>query len=193
MIPRVGSGVRPSVSALGPALLALVLLGGCGGSSTSGEGARRPLSSYSGSATQLFDDAIEQRAVGLDLDNAARLDPQIKERSQASDAVLRVRVDTVTARDDGASVRYDLGLRTLEKITGEHPPPSEFNVRVDKESPAFGIVRGFQARLSGKVFIVFVREFVRPDGDTDIHFHMAADDKEIARAVRDANVLSELK
>lgn len=195
MIARASSGFRPWVRPWLSLAASFCLLAaaGCGGGASSGEGPRRPLATYAGTNTRLFDDAIDQRAVGLDLDAVGHIDPELRDRTQASDAVLRVRVDTVTARDDGATVRYDLGLRTLAKITGEHPPPAEFTLRVDSESPAVGIVRAFQARLSGKTFIAFVREFVRPDGDSELHFHLAADDKEIARAVQDANVLSDLK
>ena len=175
-------------------LAASVTALGCGGKGASSPS--RPLPSWAGHATELFDDAIEPRALGLELDRGAgspASDPMLRERSQVGDAVLRVRVDTVTATDDGVNARYDIGLRTLEKLAGENPPPEQFGVRVDKSSPASGLLRSFDTRLGGKTFIVFVREFVRPDGDTEWHFHFAKDDKLVASAVRDAVALGDAK
>ncbi|WP_394821049.1 hypothetical protein [Pendulispora albinea] len=108
------------------------------------------------------------------------------------DAVLRARVDTVTAKNDGVDSRYDLGLRTLERLAGEHPPSVEnFTVRIDRSSPASNILKNFQNRLGGRIFIVFVREFVRPDGDTELHFHASPDSKDVASAVREAAAFGE--
>jgi hypothetical protein len=177
-------------------VFALVCAVGCGGSGRGPGSPSRPLPAWTGHATQLFDDAIDMRAVGLDLERAApsaRGDALLRERAQTGDAVLRVRVDTVTARDDGVEARYDLGLRTLEKIAGENPPPEAFTVRIGKESPSAGLMRGFQTRLGGKTFVAFVREFVRADGDTDLHFHLSADDKEVVGAVKEAVASADFK
>jgi hypothetical protein len=47
-------------------------------------------------------------------------------------------------------------------------------------------MKNFESRLVGYAFIAFVREFVRPDGDRDIHFHLAPDTKDVKNAVGDA-------
>jgi len=177
---------------LSAALIAAVTLAGCGASSAGGKSATRPLPSYAGRATELFDDDIEPRAVGIDLSlgqqgTPPRFDAMLRERTQVGDAVLRARVDTVTAKNDGVSARYDLGLRIVEKLAGAHPPAENFEVRIERTSPAANIVKNFQNRLGGRVFIVFVREFVRPDGDTELHFHASPDDKDIADAAREAS------
>jgi hypothetical protein len=154
----------------------------------------RPLPSYAGRATELFDDAIDARAVGLDLEGLGvppRSDTLLRERTQVGDAVMRVRIDTVTSRGDGVSERYDLGLRVIDKIAGAQDIPEEFTVRVDKNSPSVGIVKSFQGRLGGKIFIAFLREFVRPDGDSESHFHLARDGKDVEAAVREAAALAE--
>src|SRR4051794_40119911 len=96
----------------------------CGGSGGANSPSR-PLPAWAGHATELFDDTIEPRAVGLELDRggpAPRTDALLRERAQTGDAVVRVRVDTVTAQDDGVTARYDLGLRTLQNLGGEHAP-----------------------------------------------------------------------
>jgi hypothetical protein len=50
-----------------------------------------------------------------------------------------------------------------------------------------------EARLIGLAFVAFVREFVRPDGDHEVHFHFAPDTKDVKLAVGDALILGELK
>jgi len=177
--------------------IALVGMFGCGGARTSGAGASRPLPAYSGHATELFDDDIEPRAVGIDLSlsqaqASPRTDSVLRERTQVGDAVVRARIDTVTAKNDGVDARYDLGLRPLEKLAGGHPPQGEnFNLRIDHTSSAANIVKNFQNRLHGRIFVVFVREFVRPDGDTELHFHAAPDNKDVVDAVRAAAAFGE--
>jgi hypothetical protein len=179
--------------------LACVAIASAGCASSPAPGARdpsRPLPTYAGHARELFDDVIEPRAVGLELDGPGappRADPLLRERTQTGDAVVRIRVDTVTGKDDGVDARYDLGFKVLERLAGQHPPAESFNVRVDKTSPSAPIVKSFQARLSGKTFVAFVKEFVRSDGDTDYHFHLATDDQDTIAAVKEAGVLGELK
>jgi hypothetical protein len=181
------------------AALAALAIAGSGCASSPTPGARdpsRPLPTYAGHATELFDDTIEPSAVGLELDGPGappRGSALLRERTQTGDAVVHVRVETVTAKDDGVDARYDLGFKVLERLAGQHPPPDSFTVRVDKANPSAPIVKSFQARLSGKTFVAFVKEFVRSDGDTDYHFHLTADDKDTIAAVKEAGVLGELK
>lgn len=172
--------------------LALALLGtGCG-SSKDANAPSRPLPTYAGRAAELFDDSIEPAAVGLDFDKSylPKSDPLLRERTQLGDAVVRVRVSTVTAKNDGPATTYQVGLVTLEKIAGDHPPPATFTVQIDKTSEAHGIMKNLESRLVGYLFVAFVREFVRPDGDRDIHFHLTPDTKEVRAAVTDAMTLA---
>jgi hypothetical protein len=171
----------------------LAFLVGCGGAGPNA--ANRPLPAYAGHSTELFDDAIEARAVGLELDQPTdpRTDSLLRERAQVGDAVLRVRVSTVSAKEEDVGTRYVLGFEVLEKLAGPFPPSNDFVLVVDKSGKGLGIVRAFQGRLVGKSFVAFVRSFVRPDGDHEIHFHIAPDSKEEAAAVRAATPQAESK
>jgi len=173
-----------ATSVIATSTLALAL--GCGGSGANG--ANRPLPSYVGHATELFDDGIESKAVGLDLETPTppRSDARLRERAQVGDAVLRVRVSTVTSKEEDSGNLYVVGFEALEKLAGPYPPGDTFSVRVEKDSPSAGIVKSFQGRLVGKSFVIFVRQFVRPDGDRELHFHLAPDTKDEAAAVRAA-------
>jgi hypothetical protein len=176
-----------------PSLLLFVASVACGGPDANSPS--RPLPPYEGHQTELFDDAIDPRAVGLNLDEARtpQTDAAVRERTQVGDAVVRAKVQTVTQKRNGDDVEYQLGFQTLEKLAGEHPPPDIFVVRFDKASPSAGIVRSLDARLGGKTFVVFVKEFKGPDGEPRFYAHLAADTKDVVAAVKDAVALSEFK
>jgi len=177
-----------------PTLLALlvVLIPRCAGPSI--EGAGRPLPAYAGRAPELFDDTIEPAAVGIALEPGPdpRSDRRLRERTQVGDATLRVRVTTITAKAEDSGTGYVIGLRTIEKLAGQFPPPETFEIAVGRSSPSAGILKGLQAQIVGKTFVGFLRTFVRPDGDQEMHFHLAPDAKEEVGAVRDAAALSAL-
>lgn len=176
------------------AALALAIGAGCG-SSTSQASANRPLAPYAGHAADLFDDTIEPAAVGLDFDRGyqPRADRDLRERTQVGDAVLRVRVSTVTAKVDGPETVYQLGLHPVEKLAGSHPPAGDLTVHITKASDAHGIMKNFESRLVGHAFVAFVREFAHPNGDRELHFHLAPDTADVKAAVGDAMLLADTK
>jgi hypothetical protein len=82
-------------------------------------------------------------------------------------------------------------MRILEVLAGSYPPADDFSVTIDATSPSVGILRNLQDGLVGKTFIAFVRAFVRPDGDHELHFHLAPDTKPEVAAVRASTTKSE--
>ena len=185
---------RPSLPAIPvfAAVLALALAA-CGGTDAHGRSPDSPLPAYAAHAAELFDDAIEPQAVGLEFEAPVdpRIDPKFRERAQVSDAILRARVDTVTERGDGPSARYDIAFKVIEKIAGQSPPKDEFTLHILGDNPSSGILRTMQTQLGGKTFVVFVREFARPDGEGEWHFHLSPDAKNVASAARDATALTQ--
>lgn len=187
---------RPLSAIVGIVLAGLVGAGTPGCSASAGQrDADRPVVAYAGAAAKLFDDAIDPAAVGLDYDKgySPRADKSLRERSQTGDAVVRVRVATVTAKTDGPEKIYQLGLHTVEKLTGKNPPPADFTVQITKTSESLGIMKNFESRLVGYAFVAFVREFGSPNGEREVHFHLAPDTKDVKTAVGDAMLLGELK
>jgi hypothetical protein len=162
--------------------LALV---GCGGETPDSK-----LPPYERHAVELFDDEIEPRAVGLaqNIASTPRSDPMVRERTQTGDAVLRVRIETVTQSGLGVG----LTLLTLEKLAGERPPPPSFPVNLGQKSPSMGIVRGLEDKLGGKTFIAFVKAF-NVGGERQYHFHLAPDTKDVRDAVSEAVGMGDFK
>lgn len=163
-----------------------------------------PLSPYSGHVTELFDDVIEPAAVGYqgtDASDSPKGDALLRERTQTGDAVLRARIVTVTSGPESQGDGWRIGFRTLETIAGKRPPEGDFTFVVEGKAPASGIVRMLEARLVGATLVVFVRQFdhVQPQedgegaGGSELHFHFAKDDKDELGAVREANLLGEVR
>jgi len=182
-----------------PALTGACLLAvaACGGGTPGARDPDRPLPPYTGHATELFDDAIEPTAVGYPGDSSPA-DPagdnRVRERTQTGDAAVRARVTTVTSKEEDRGRSWQIGLHTVERLAGGGPFGTDFVLAVDATDPASGILRGFEARLIGTKFIVFVREFARPGapGDSDVHFHIAADSPAEQKAVKAAVLLEQV-
>jgi hypothetical protein len=167
--------------------LPFLLLGAATGCGPGGEAVapKRPLPTYIAHETELFDDGIEPRAVGLELEapDHPLHNPKFKERIEIADAVVRARVTTVTAREEDTGTAYQVSLKTVEKLTGSHPPAQTFTLDIDRRSGAVGVLRNFNGRLVGMSFIVFLRAYVRPDGDQEYHFHITQDAADVKKAV----------
>jgi len=161
-----------------------------------GRGPGRPLPPYSGHATELFDDSIDPASVGFDLEGAAPPigDNVLRERTQVCDAVLLARITTVTLKKEDTGRSWQIGLHTLEKLAGAHPPDADFTLQVDGTGRAAGIMRTFENRLVGTTFVAFLREFAHPGADEgDLHFHLSRDDKDELAAVHAAILLQEVR
>ncbi len=192
---RARIGVLLRGSAFAVAVAGAYGLAGCGDGRNANAPSSSAVSAYSGRQATLFDDSIEPAAVGLDFDKgySPRADSALRERAQVGDAVLRVRVSTVTAKTDGPAVVYQLGLHTVAKIGGKSPPPADFTVEITKASESHGIMKNFESRLVGYAFVAFVRQFAQPTGERELHFHLAPDTKDVQGAVDEAMVMGELK
>jgi hypothetical protein len=191
---RRGPGHRPLAAV---ALLSVCLVS-CGGSTPDARNPDRPLPPYIGHATELFDDAIEPTAVGFPMDPGASPlgDTKVRERTQTGDAVVRARVRTVTSKVEDRGRSWQIGFHVVERLGGSGPLEADFTLPVLPTDPGAGIVQAFEARLIGKTFIVFVREFSHagsPQGDPgDLRFHVAPDSPDEAKAVKAGVALDEV-
>jgi hypothetical protein len=152
----------------------------------------RALPAYAGHEVELFDDAIEARAVGYELERGTpppMNDNILRERAQVGDAVVRARVTTVTSKNEVRGQSWQIGLHTVEKLGGSGRLDPDFTLQVQSNGPAAGIMRAIGPQMIGMAFVAFVREFARPSAppeDSDLHFHLAQDSRAGAAAVHSA-------
>ena len=183
---------RPSLTSPVTLVSLVVGLAACGGGNLEVRNPDRPLPPYVGHSTELFDDGIEPPAVGYPMDagGSPQTDTRVRERTQTGDAVVRARVRTVTSKVEDRGHSFQLGLHVVERLGGSGPLETDFTLPVAESDPAAGIVRAFDARLIGKTFVVFVREFSHPgapEGEAgDLRFHVAADSADELKAVKAA-------
>jgi hypothetical protein len=189
-----GRGVLPVL-----AFAAAVLASSCGGATPDARSPDRALPPYIGHPTELFDDGIEPTAVGFPLDpsDSPLVDTRVRERTQTGDAVVRARVRTVTSRVEDRGRSWQLGLHVLDRLGGSGPLDDDFTLSVLPSDPAAAIVRGFEAGLIGKTFIVFVREFSHagalPGDPGDLRYHVAGETPDELEAVRAAVLLDRVR
>jgi hypothetical protein len=149
---------------------------------------------WQGNAVQLFDDNIDATAVGLSMEGPSpRFDRFLRERAQTADVVARVKVSTVTVETAGEEQRYRLGVQvgqpTLAKARIDD---RTFELVIRSDSRAFAVARAFDTRLRGMTFVAFITRFAGPDGEPEVHWHLSADTREVADAVKEAVALGEL-
>jgi hypothetical protein len=186
--------MRIFVFSLSTALLTALLACGDGGGA---KAPSRPLPAYTGHPAELYDDSFDPAAVGLDMDNSfhAKTDARLRERAQTADAILKVKITTVTNKVEETGPSFEVGLTQTEWIAGDHPPGTDhFNIRMQKSQQTTGIMKNLEGRLVGMEFTAFLKTFkVGDSGDREFHVHFAPATKEVKDAVGDAIVLRELK
>lgn len=185
----------PSPATALVAVLALAL--GAGGCGKGANGPGRDLPPYTGHSVDLFDDGIDPDAVGFQVAPGAppMSDTRLRERTQTGDAVVRVRVLTVTEKREDRRHTWQLGMHTLERLAGSGPLDDDFTLEVEDTDPGAPMVHAFEGGLVGKSFVAFVRAFASPvsAGDWDEHFHLASDTPAVKQAVQAAVLLQQVR
>jgi hypothetical protein len=165
----------------------------CGAGAVRSGAPRGALPTYAGHEADLFDDAIEPRVIGYELDRAPppKNSTRLRERAQVGDAVVRARLTTITSKVEDRGRSWQIGFHTLERLAGFGPLEADFTVQVEPNGRSAGILRADEQRLVGMTFVAFVRQFARPGppGESDLHFHLAPDERADIAAVRAAVTL----
>lgn len=167
-----------SRGALAARTLAVIALVGLAAAGCAGSQAPRPLASYGAHFATLFDDGIDGSAVGFASESKSyrpKADPLFRARVEAADGVVRLKVVTISAKADSTGTSYILSCRVEQKLAGAHAPTGDIELRVSSRAPSAGILRSLSESVVGMHFVAFLRDFVRPDGEKETHFHFAPD------------------
>jgi hypothetical protein len=146
------------------------------------------LPAYAGREAALFDDGIDPQAVGYNLEPevAPREDSLLQERTRLGDRVVRAQVISVTSTRNDSGRTWQIGLHTLERLAGDGGADPEFTLRMSGSAPGASVMRIFDGRLIGTPLMAFLREFEPTGGAgrSELHFHLARQDKDEIDAVR---------
>jgi len=153
------------------------------------------LPKWDGHAREVWDDNIDAAALGVQMEGSSpRSDKFLRERAQTSDLVARLRVQTVTVDTLGDENRYHLGMQVgFPTLATPKMEEKIFEIDVRSTTRAYEVVKAFETRLRGQTFIGFVSRFSNADGDLEYHWHLAADNADVAAAVKEALALQEIK
>jgi hypothetical protein len=149
---------------------------------------------WQGQVVELFDDNIDPTAVGMSMEGPSpRSDRFLRERAQTADVVARLKVNTVTVETVGEDSRYRLGVQVgVPTLAKAKIDDRSFELVIRPNSRAYAIARAFDSRLRGMTFVGFVTRFAGSDGEPEIHWHLSADTREVADAVKEAVALGEV-
>jgi hypothetical protein len=146
------------------------------------------LPAYAGREAALFDDGIDPQAVGYSLEPgvAPREDTLLRERTHLGDRVVRAQVVSITSTRNESGRTWQIGLHTIERLAGERAADPEFTLRMNSSAPGASVMRIFDGRLVGVPLMAFIREFEPTGGagQSELHFHLASQDKDEVDAVR---------
>jgi hypothetical protein len=190
------SGNEPMVMKRRAALmisLACAVLAACGGNGTEANGPSGSFPRWEGELRTLFDDEIDSTAVGLAMDGRSpAADPLLGLRAQSAEIAARVRVQTVTRDTAGARTSYTLTLQIgMPPLMPLKLQRETIDLSITPATGAFGIVQSLEASMRGRTFIGFARRFAGAEGP-ELHWHLAADDAEVAKIVQELAVMEEL-
>ncbi|MBL9020948.1 MAG: cobalamin ABC transporter substrate-binding protein [Myxococcales bacterium] len=174
----------------------LAAVGGCAGADSPEPQSAKTLGlpNWVGTDKELFDDQIDPSALGLMPSQLGRRDETLWARAQQAEIIGRVRVQTVTVDSRGGDSTYHLGLRFANELLGPTDlEDRDFEVTIEPRDPAYGIAKALDTGLHGRTFVGFLKRFAGADDQVEVHFFLAPDSAEIAKAVQEAVAIKEVR
>ena len=177
--PRPRQGRVPGFLACGLVIVLFACTGGAGG----GEAGRLP--TFGPADAALFDDRL---VLEPGLENSYRADPRAKlqERVRRADAVLRVRVATVTRASANLGMLYSVVVRPLAPPLAGELPDAPLTLTVTSADPGFSTVRQLETRLVSKTLVLFLKRYNGGPRQGTLRWHAEPDSPELNTLVRRA-------
>lgn len=181
---------RPPRTLFAAALALAALSAACGPSEqpkTAPSAQQLPL--YGPDAARLFDDTISPDVFGASIDGSdAAADPALPIRTQRAEAVVPVKVSTVTSDTEGGSPAYTLVLSPVGPPLSGRPWGQPINIEIWPTSPSFAFMHSADSTLVGREFILFFRHY-NEQGQITVHWRAEADTPALRAAVERARLV----
>ncbi len=161
----------------------LSILSACAGGGRAREAPRLP--TFGPADAALFDDRLVLEPV---LEHSYRADPRAKlqERVRRADAVLRVRVASVTRASANQGILYSLVVRPLPPALSGALPDAPFTLTVTSADPGFSAVRQMERRLVAKTLVLFLKRYNGGPRQGTLRWHAEPDSPGLHALVRRA-------
>jgi hypothetical protein len=150
------------------------------------------LPEFTASEAALFDDAFSLGVFGAEFEETApSADPKLADRTAQADAVVAVRVSTVT-RDSGGDLKgYVIVVTPVGQPLAGSVAPEPVELEVTEQSPSFPFVSSADAGLVGQKLILFLKRY-NDRGAAVVHWRLELDSDEVRKAIADASALEEI-
>jgi hypothetical protein len=164
----------------------------CGGNEPRVASAVAGLPEYTPAEASLYGDEFTAAVFGLPKEVDPSQDPKLRERTDRADAIVPVRISTVTA-DSLAGVRaYTIGVAADGPPVAGTPPDGPLDIRLGPGNPSLSQVQIADTSLVGKRFLLFIRRY-SDAGEAVTHYHGEADSPDVRKAIESAQALDSLK
>jgi hypothetical protein len=151
------------------------------------------LAPWSGRDSVLFDDRIDRLSLDTGNPTAPASDEFLRQRAQAADNILRVKVLSLTTDQVAqSSVHHLLVAPEGEAVAGRAAGQSTYDLTVGSGNPFFAVLGRMGTKLVGRSFIAYIKHFSGTEGP-EVHWFMSAESPEVVAAIREAHLLMEVR
>jgi hypothetical protein len=159
-------------------------------------GAERPeavvatgsLPPYTPEQASIFGDTLSPAVLGHPAEVAPALDPKLTPRLAAADAVLTVRVATVSKEELAGIMGYSLTVAVDHPALRGHEEAGSLEIRIGRGSPSLMQTDAYGDRLVGRRFVLFVKRF-EESGEPKLHWYADVEDPALIQAISGAKPL----
>jgi hypothetical protein len=168
--------------------LLLLALAGCGGSQPRAASATEGLPEYTPEEAAIFGDDLSPSVFGLPTEIPIGKDARLPDRLQGADAVVRVRVATVSEEELAGKKGFDLSLSVEPAPLKGRIDENPLEIRLGPTSPALSQVLTAGSQFVGRRFVLFVKRYAH-QGERELHWHGEGDTPAFQQAVERTNAL----
>jgi hypothetical protein len=171
--------------------LVLVALGGCGGTQPRAASATEGLPEYTPEEAAIFGDDLSPSVFGLPTEIPIQNDTRLADWLHDADAVVKVRVATVSQEELAGKKAFSLSLSVEPESLKGRLEENPLEIQLGPSSPALSQVLTAGSQFIGRRFILFVKRYAR-QGEPELHWHGEGDTPTFHQAVERTNALDEV-
>ncbi|HVW28501.1 MAG TPA: hypothetical protein VHC69_24220 [Polyangiaceae bacterium] len=170
-------------------LFALLLgIAGCGGGPPRAASATAGLPEYTAEEATIFDDDMSSAVFGLPTEIPVGSDPRLPDRVKGADAIVRVRVATVSEEELAGKKAFSLSLSVEPAPLKGQVEENPLEIQLGPTSPALSRVLTAGSQFVGRRFVLFVKRYAH-HGEPELHWHAEGDTPAFQQALERTNAL----
>lgn len=150
------------------------------------------LPEYTPEEAAVFGDQLSASVFGLPTEIPIESDPRLGERFDKADAVIHVRVATVSEEELAGKMGFTLALAVEPNALKGGVSENPLEIQLRTGSPSLSQVQTAGTQFVGHRFVLFVKRYSN-HGEPELHWHGEGDTPAFARALARTNALDEMR